>query len=276
MKYLNVGCGTRFDEKWTNLDYVPAHPSVLTCDIRTGIPFPDNEFDAVYHSHLLEHLRKDFAPVFLRECFRVLKAGGTIRVVVPDLERITRAYLDALEMAVNGEPQGRENYDWMMLELYDQTVRERDGGEMATYLARDDIRNRDFVVSRIGTEIEEAMKAATTPSPVEFDSTRPTFLRRLFYSIRHPKARKEAIVRRLLDKEHELLELGRFRHGGEVHLWMYDRYSLAEALRAAGFRNPQTVGPAESRIPSFADYHLDTDFGGKVRKPDSLFMEAVK
>ena len=69
---------------------------------------------------------------------------------------------------------------------------------------------------------------------------------------------------------------GRFRRGGEVHLWMYDRHSLARALRRAGFRDPRVVGAAESRIHGWADYHLDTEPDGTTYKPDSLFMEAVK
>jgi hypothetical protein len=68
----------------------------------------------------------------------------------------------------------------------------------------------------------------------------------------------------------------RERSGGEVHLWMYDRHSLARALRGAGFRDPRVVGAAESRIPGWAGFHLDTEPDGSVYKPDSLYMEASK
>ncbi|ETR69785.1 MAG: hypothetical protein OMM_09304 [Candidatus Magnetoglobus multicellularis str. Araruama] len=70
-----------------------------------GIPYADYSVDVVYHSHVLEHMPRQFAPVFIQECFRVLKIGGIIRVAVPDLERIVREYLKNLEQALNDDEQ---------------------------------------------------------------------------------------------------------------------------------------------------------------------------
>jgi SAM-dependent methyltransferase len=72
-------------------------PDIIVWDLRRGIPFADATFDVVYHSHLLEHLDRDVAPLFLRECLRVVKPGGILRVVVPDLEWLSRRYLERLE-----------------------------------------------------------------------------------------------------------------------------------------------------------------------------------
>ena len=69
-------------------------------------------------------------------------------------------------------------------------------------------------------------------------------------------------------------DIGVFRLSGEVHRCMYDRYSLARALDEAGFLSPRIVGPAESAIDGWANFHLDTEPDGQVYKPDSLFMEA--
>lgn len=109
------------------MDFVATAPCVRAHDLRLGIPYADESFDVVYHSHLLEHFPKKAAPPFLRECRRVLKRGGIIRIAVPDLEKIARAYIEAFEKASHGIPSWREKYDWMMLELYDQTVREQSG-----------------------------------------------------------------------------------------------------------------------------------------------------
>ncbi len=93
---------------------------------------------------------------------------------------------------------------------------------------------------------------------------------------RVPARLREMLLRLVTGKDYEMLRLGRFRRGGEVHLWMYDRHSLSELLCAAGFRDPEVVTAAASRIPDWANYHLDTEPDGRVYKPDSLFVESAK
>ena len=53
---LNIGCGNHFHPAWTNLDLISESLDVIPYDITTGLPFADNSIDAVYHSHVLEHL----------------------------------------------------------------------------------------------------------------------------------------------------------------------------------------------------------------------------
>ena len=71
------------------------------------------------------------------------------------------------------------------------------------------------------------------------------------------------------------LQEGLFRNSGEIHRWMYDRYSLSRLLTQSGFTNIQVCQANESAIPNFNIYELDT-WQGKVRRPDSLFIEATK
>jgi ubiquinone/menaquinone biosynthesis C-methylase UbiE len=92
MRCLNLGCGSRFHPTWTNLDAISSNAAVRACDLNKGIPFPDNSFQVVYHSHVLEHFPKDKAFELMQECRRVLETGGVIRVAVPDLEQIVRMY----------------------------------------------------------------------------------------------------------------------------------------------------------------------------------------
>jgi SAM-dependent methyltransferase len=54
--------------------------------------FGDAAFDAVYASHLLEHLHTDVAEHCLREVHRVLAPGGVLRLAVPDLDRMVADY----------------------------------------------------------------------------------------------------------------------------------------------------------------------------------------
>ncbi|MBI3977216.1 MAG: methyltransferase domain-containing protein [Chloroflexi bacterium] len=279
--YLNLGCGSRFDPAWTNVDFVSHSPSVIRHDLRQGIPFGAETFDVVYHSHVLEHFPRAEALAFLQECHRVLKPSGILRVATPDLEQITRVYLRKLEGAIRGDEQAQRNYEWIILEMYDQTVRERTGGDMADYLRQKVIPNREFVLARIGVVGAQLLDAGerlqrkpATQRVVQPAAVR--ILRRLYRFLRDPARRREWVVQRLLGAEYELLQVGRFRRSGEIHRWMYDRYSLAQIVQAAGFRQPQIVGPTESRIPDWAAFHLDTEPDGTVYKPDSLYLEGVK
>jgi hypothetical protein len=87
---------------------------------------------------------------------------------------------------------------------------------------------------------------------------------------------REMLLRLLLTKEYEALELGRFRRRGEPHLWMYDRYSLVKILSDVGFESPQLFSAAESRVPDWTDFCLDTEPDGTIYKPYSLYAEAQK
>ncbi len=250
-------------------------------DLRKGIPFPDGVFDAVYHSHVLEHFSKSEALPFLKECRRVLKPGGIIRVVVPDLERMARLYLESLQRSRQGEEAWQHNYEWIKLEMFDQAVREQEGGDMDAYLRRQTIPNEEFIIARIGPDgrrvIEESRQAlAGGARRRKRRNRRRASLRRMARLVADRSVLREALIRRLLGEEYRLLELGRFRRMGEVHLWMYDEYALARILTEARFAMPRRVRADESRIPDWVRYGLDTEADGKVHKPDSLYMEGFK
>jgi len=82
--------------------------NLMVHNLAKGIPFADSSVDVVYHSHVLEHLDRDVAVGFVREIARVLKPGGVLRVVVPDLERCCKAYLGHIDMC---EHEGGKEID---------------------------------------------------------------------------------------------------------------------------------------------------------------------
>ncbi len=280
-QYLNLGCGTRSHPSWTNIDFGSTGTDVIAHDLKQGIPFQNSSFEVVYHSHLLEHFPKTAALPFLFECYRVLKFGGIIRVAVPDLERIARIYLQAVEEASNGDIMWRHHYEWVKLEMYDQTVRERSGGEMVTYLNQETIPNKEFVLNRIGIEGKKILENAERirNRGLQFKETENKLVPILYtflQTLRIHSTLKELLIRLILGKEYEMLQLGRFRSSGEIHLWMYDRYSLSKLLTDAGFKNLQFFGPAESHIVGWDKFNLDTELDGTIYKPDSIYMEGVK
>ena len=61
-------------------------------DATKKFPFEDCTFDYVYSEHFIEHVDYTTGLEVLRECFRVLKRGGKIRVTTPDLKFLMRLY----------------------------------------------------------------------------------------------------------------------------------------------------------------------------------------
>ena len=56
-------------------------------DVTRPFPYDSGHFEAVFCSHLLEHLFPGEAESCAKEVFRVLRSGGIFRVSVPDLDR---------------------------------------------------------------------------------------------------------------------------------------------------------------------------------------------
>lgn len=263
--YLNLGCGYRFNSKWTNVDFVSTAKDVIAHDLTKGIPFADNSFALVYHSHLLEHFPKTGSEFFIRECYRVLKPGGVLRIVVPDLEQIARIYLEAVEKADRSE-EWAANYEWMSLELLDQMVRNRKGGDMVAYFERE-IANQDFVTQRFGSEAKKIWQAKQNYHPKH---------KHLSKRIKESIAAVEKLLPKSLLKLYRAIQIGYYRQSGEVHQWMYDRYSLSVLVKNCGFTDVVRRTASESYIPSWDSFNLDTEPDGKIYKPDSLFIEAIK
>ncbi|MGK7922754.1 MAG: methyltransferase domain-containing protein [Trichodesmium sp.] len=275
LELLNIGCGSTFHNSWKNIDIAPASPDVKKHDIRRSLPYPNSCFDACYTSHVLEHMTQVEAQHLITESYRVLKPQGTLRVVVPDLESIVRKYLETLEKVENGDQTSEPNYDWMMLELYDQTVRSSGGGKMAEYLQNPQIKNKEFVLSRIGREAElfwqpQANKKKTTLWEKIKSKNYDWWLEKIQFNFA-----KTIIKLTLGDSGNQALVEGWFRQSGEIHRWMYDRFSLRRLLEKSGFIDVHICQADESNIPDFNNYNLDI-LEHKVRKPDSLFMEGKK
>lgn len=117
---LNIGCGEIRPIGWDNLDsslnanlqrlpflgkYVTRifrtvkydSSNVKYMNVNNRWPYKDNSVDIVYASHLFEHLNLKTANYFLTEAYRVLKKGGVIRIVVPDLYQIAKKYVNDYE-----------------------------------------------------------------------------------------------------------------------------------------------------------------------------------
>ncbi len=121
--YVNLGSGTNIVEGWINIDkswniFLSKFPvikkllykigllsegayrarwqgkNIIRHDVTKKLPFKSKSVDAIYSSHLLEHLTYNQAREVCQEAYRILKKDGIIRLVVPDLELYARKYVE--------------------------------------------------------------------------------------------------------------------------------------------------------------------------------------
>ena len=270
MPLVNLGCGSVYHPDWINLDSIPASDLVRRWDIRRPLPFADGEVDACYASHVLEHLPKPNALDLLVECRRILKRGGIVRLAVPDLENIATAYLRSVR-DVADDRASVDRHEWMTIELIDQMVRRVGGGDMHSALVEAGADRRKFAVERIGMEAESVF------SPMPSSGKKPGWSS---MAARYGRRLREELAGLLasmaLGSEGKAaVKEGLFRRSGQIHQWMYDRVSLKALLGRAGFIDVVVCRADQSRIDQFTSFNLDT-MNGRVRKPDSLFMEAAR
>lgn len=114
---LHLGCGANILNGWLNVDYslgarltravpffrtlnrrlhftrVDWDDRIVLHDLRERLPWPEDSMATIYTSHTLEHFSRDEGRMLLAECFRVLRSGGILRIVVPDLAPLVRRYV---------------------------------------------------------------------------------------------------------------------------------------------------------------------------------------
>ena len=91
---LHIGCGKNILPGWLNCDYSPASSQAVYLDATAPFPFADASFAFVFSEHMIEHVPYAAGQSMLRECLRVLKPGGKIRISTPNLRNITSLLCD--------------------------------------------------------------------------------------------------------------------------------------------------------------------------------------
>jgi predicted SAM-dependent methyltransferase len=81
---LHIGSGPLALPGWLNVDSQP-YPGVdRVLDVRGGLPFED--VDAIFAEHFIEHLTLAEGMAFLKDCRRVLRPTGVLRISTPNLD----------------------------------------------------------------------------------------------------------------------------------------------------------------------------------------------
>ena len=112
---LHVGCGDVILPGWTNLD-IDNIPGVdINDDARTLLKIPDESCDIIYACHILEHIGRHEVEDILKTWNRKLKKNGTLRLAVPDFQKVVQWYLqtnrleDLLGLVIGGQ---KTKYDY--------------------------------------------------------------------------------------------------------------------------------------------------------------------
>jgi len=276
MKYcfINLACGQVFIENsnWINFDYVNSSESVKKANLLKRLPIKQEIADLVYSSHFLEHIPRSKVNDFLSEILRILKPGGVVRFVLPDLENMANSY-------VNLRKQGdHQKADFLVLEMIDQCVRNKGGGELGVFFSK--IKSNPDQYKFMSEFVRERTGDDLTPCSFQQKQNYNFFSKNL-------KSILASIIQRIQQYWIKIVLLALppvFRDQnislasmGERHHWIWDFYSLKKILEEVGFLDVKRVSANTSTIKDFPFYPLDIDDEGKPRKgAESMYVEATK
>lgn len=106
--------------------------NVSWCDASKRLPYADESVDKIYSSHFLEHIGKNEAERVLKECYRVLKKDGMMRLIVPDLLWHAERYVSDTKALLKNEelPEDTNPHDVFLKTMYGAYLhRKRKGAE---------------------------------------------------------------------------------------------------------------------------------------------------
>lgn len=269
---VNLACGGVFvtGDGWINLDYGSATEAVQRADLLGRLPLPDDYATLVYSSHFLEHIPREQVACFLTECRRILAPGGVLRLVLPDLGNLCRAYL------THRERDEHELADFVVLEMIDQCVRRESGGELGRYYrtlkSSPDEHSAliEFVRERTGENIlSNPLRGSIKARGVGIAYLARGIQRRL------ERTWTRAVLM-LLPKAFRGQNVS-LAAVGERHHWLWDFQQLRNELERVGFEAVRRCTASESRFAGFPFQSLDLDAEGRPRKgAASMYIEATK
>ena len=103
---LHLGASSHLLGGWLNADIEP-QPGTTFLDATRRYPFAADTFAFAYAEHMIEHVTHHDGSAMLSECHRVLKPGGVVRLVTPNLDTILGLHSEPLS------PKQTGYVDWM-------------------------------------------------------------------------------------------------------------------------------------------------------------------
>ena len=260
---INLACGGKLCllKDWENVDFHNSGKHVKTMNLTKKLKYKNDSVDVIYHSQFIEHLNPKQSLFFLKECFRILKKGGIMRMVTPDFENQVIEYISLLKQ-IKSDPKNKKfflRYQWIKLEIIDQLARNQSGGEQVKFLNKNRDQVREYIINRLGRSGRDLLDhLGNSPN----DSFLKSIARKCYNKIKN------------LGTIHS--KIGKFRLGGEVHYTVYDTYDLTVLLNRAGFNSVEEMSYDKSNIPDWNLTELDCTNDGLHDGKNCLFIEVVK
>lgn len=107
LPFLKVVLPTKYHSLMNSYIDATSKATMLKHDCRKKLGFPDNSVDHILCSHFLEHVYPQETKFILTDFMRVLKPGGTLHVIVPDIEVNIQNYL---KQKFSGNPAAADNF----------------------------------------------------------------------------------------------------------------------------------------------------------------------
>lgn len=83
---LQIGAGHHHLDSWLTTDLEPLDLQTVYMDATKRLPFDEGIFDFIVAEHIIEHFSYESALYMLKECRRVLKDKGILRISTPDIK----------------------------------------------------------------------------------------------------------------------------------------------------------------------------------------------
>lgn len=98
VRRLQLGTGNNPYDGWLNTDVADftRRDDVVYMDATKPFPLPDGSFEVVFSEHMLEHVTYAEGQHVLRECRRILRPNGRIRIATPGIDNLILLYGDDL------------------------------------------------------------------------------------------------------------------------------------------------------------------------------------
>ena len=89
---LNIGCGMKQYPDFINIDLRDLPGVDMVHDLREPLLYPDNSVDYIIAEDVLEHMQYTYTDQVFADWCRVLKKGGKLKIIVPNIDAHLRMY----------------------------------------------------------------------------------------------------------------------------------------------------------------------------------------